>query len=240
MAVSSKALIARHREKYRLRREMLMLETMTNAEEAVGPLRTNLKHAEMQNTQLEAQLKSMAEKHETLLIQATALRDKSLRQQAEFDNFRKRTQKEKEQIRAAAAESAVAEMLPVIDNFDRALASSQSSVDTEALLKGVEMVATQLQSILQGQGLEPIKVDESTSFDPALHEAVVVEERTDVPDQHITGVMLAGYKFGDHVLRPVMVSVARNVKPATAAGNETPTTENPADKLDASSGEKND
>lgn len=240
MAVSSQALAARRREKYRLRRELLMLETMTNAEEAVGPLRKNLKDAEEQNTQLETHLKSLVQKHETLLTQATALRDKALRQQAEFDNFRKRTQKEKEQIRAAAAESAVADMLPVIDNFDRALASSQSSVDIEALRKGVEMVATQLQSILQGQGLEPITVDDSTSFDPALHEAVAVEERSDVPDQHIIGVMLPGYKFGDRVLRPAMVTVARNVAPPPTAADETSTNENPAEQPEASSGEKND
>lgn len=240
MALSSQALAARRREKYRLRREMLMLETMTNAEEAVGPLRKKLKQAETDHARLETQLKMLAHKHETLLTQATALRDKALRQQAEFENFRKRTQKEKEQIRVSAAESAVADMLPVIDNFDRALASSQSSVDIEALRKGVEMVATQLQSILQGQGLEPIEVNDTTAFDPALHEAVAVEERADVPDQQITGVMLPGYKFGERVLRPAMVTVARNTSPAATPADVTSSSDKSADPPDASSGEKND
>ncbi|PKO16737.1 nucleotide exchange factor GrpE [candidate division BRC1 bacterium HGW-BRC1-1] len=239
MSVSSNALAARRREKFRLRREMLMLETMTNAEESVGPLREKLKHVKSRHDDLEEMLTSLALKHETLLTQATALRDQSLRQQADFDNFRKRTQKEKEQIRTAAAENAVANLLPVIDNFDRALASSQTAMDTEALRKGVQMVATQLQNILQGQGLEPIQIDDSTSFDPTLHEAVSIEERTDVPDQHIINVMLPGYKFGDRVLRPAMVTVARNVAPAHAPQNEPTPSENSADEPDSSSGEEN-
>ncbi len=240
MSVSSNALAARRRERFRLRREMLMLETMTNAEESVGPLREKLKQVKSQNDHLEEKLASLALKHETLHTQASALQEKSLRQQADFDNFRKRTQKEKEQIRISAAENAVADMLPVIDNFDRALASSQTAVDTEALRKGVEMVAAQLQNILQGQGLEPIQVDDSTSFNPTLHEAVSIEERTDVPDQHIVSVMLPGYKFGDRVLRPAMVTVARNVASVPASQNESAPTENSADEPDSSSGEKND
>ena len=210
MAVSSQALAARRREKYRLRRELLMLETMTNAEEAVGPLRKNLKDAEEQNTQLETHLKSLVQKHETLLTQATALRDKALRQQAEFDNFRKRTQKEKEQIRAAAAESAVADMLPVIDNFDRALDNVTPEVREAApgLIEGIELTQRDLLSAFEKHKINKISPIAGERFDPKLHQAMFEAPVPNTKAGDIIQVMNIGFTIGDRLLRPAQVGVS--------------------------------
>jgi molecular chaperone GrpE len=145
------------------------------------------------------------------------LKEALKRQKADFDNYRRRTQKEKEQLRDAAKESLVAELLPVLDNFERAIASAKTATDVESVRKGIEMVAEQLNAILRGEGLERIDALGS-QFDPALHEALEVEERTDVPEGQITQVLRPGYRFKDRVIRPALVKVAK--KPASAEAGE--------------------
>jgi molecular chaperone GrpE len=148
-------------------------------------------------------------KARVLAEENAGLRDAVARQRAEFDNFRKRTAKEKEQTRAAASEAILGRLLPVIDNFDRALASSAQATDPTSIRTGIEMVASQLHSILGDEGLEKIH-PAGEPFDPTVHEAVAVEERVDVPDHHVSEVMLPGFRYKDRVIRPAMVKVARN------------------------------
>jgi molecular chaperone GrpE len=145
------------------------------------------------------------------------LKEALKRQKADFDNFRRRTMKEKEQLRDAAKESLVAELLPVLDNFERAIASAKTATDVESVRKGIEMVAEQLNAILRGEGLERIDA-QGSQFDPALHDALEVEERADVPEGQITQVLRPGYRFKDRVIRPALVKVAK--KPASAEAGE--------------------
>jgi molecular chaperone GrpE len=146
----------------------------------------------------------------TLLAgESTALREAVARQRAEFDNYRRRAAKEKEQVREVANERILAELLPVIDNFDRALASSAQANDAVSIRTGIEMVAKQLAGILQAEGLTRIE-PAGEPFDPTAHEAIAVEERDDVPDQHIAEVLLPGFRYRDRVIRPAMVKVARH------------------------------
>ncbi|MCX7719199.1 MAG: nucleotide exchange factor GrpE [Candidatus Sumerlaeaceae bacterium] len=135
--------------------------------------------------------------------------DTILRQRAEFDNYRKRTLKEKEQARSAATEDLVAKLLPVLDNFDRALHSTKTATDAGAIRQGVEMVAEQLRRLLEAEGVQEIPALHQP-FDPEKHEAVSVEHTTEVPDNHVSGVMLAGYEMNGRVIRPAMVTVARD------------------------------
>lgn len=197
---------ARRRERFRLRREMLQMEALASGQNA-GPAGA---------ARAAAELAGLRAKHESLAADAALLQDKLLRQQADFDNFRKRAHREKDQARTAAAEAVVAELLPVLDNFGRALEAARATTDTEAICKGVEMVSAQMNSILLARGLEPINAV-GERFDPTLHEAVAVEERTDVPDQQVVSVMLPGYRFGERVVRPAMVRVARNAGSDPAA-----------------------
>ncbi len=131
-----------------------------------------------------------------------------VRQKADFDNFRKRTSKESEQARDLAHQDFLAKLLPVVDNFERAVVSSQSVASPQAIHDGVQMIATQLLRILQNSGLEKIECMGKT-FDPNEHEALATEARKDFGDNCVCEELQPGYRFKNKVIRPAMVKVAR-------------------------------
>ena len=133
-----------------------------------------------------------------------AERDAHLRVAAEFDNFRKRTVKEKEASYGNGKADAVAKMLPVYDNLERAL---NQPTEDEAFKKGVEMTMTQLVGIFAGLGVE-IFGNVGETFDPNFHNAVMHTEEEDVPENTITQVFQKGFKLGDKIVRFAMVQVA--------------------------------
>lgn len=130
--------------------------------------------------------------------------DQYLRLAAEYDNFRKRSQKEKEGIYQGAKSDAVAAFLPVYDNLDRAL--KQETAD-EAYKKGVEMTMAGLKEILSKLGVEEIPALGET-FDPALHNAVMHVEDESAGENTVVDVFQAGFRLGDKVIRFAMVKVA--------------------------------
>ena len=130
--------------------------------------------------------------------------DKFLRLCAEYDNFRKRTQKEKEAIYADATANAVKALLPVYDNLERAL--KQETAD-EAYRKGVEMTMQQLKKVLGDLGLEEIPAL-GEIFDANVHSAVMHVEDPDLGENTVKEVYQAGFKMGDNVIRYAMVVVA--------------------------------
>lgn len=138
----------------------------------------------------------------------TQLRDAVARQRAEFDNFRRRTQKEKDQIREAAKEDLIVKLLPVLDNFERALASTESAADAKSIREGITMVSSQLTRLLEADGLQRIGAL-NQPFDPNQHEALAAEERSDVPENSIIEELLPGYRYKDKVVRAAMVKVAK-------------------------------
>ena len=133
-----------------------------------------------------------------------AERDAHLRVAAEYDNFRKRTVKEKEQSYGNGKADAVAKMLPVYDNLERAL--NQPTEDA-AYKKGVEMTMTELVKILNGLGIE-IFGDKGDAFDPNLHNAVMHIDDETLEENTISQVFQKGFKIGDKVVRFAMVQVA--------------------------------
>ena len=130
--------------------------------------------------------------------------DAYLRLAADYDNFRKRTVKEKEQLFSAGKAEAVEKLLPVYDNLERAL--NQPTEDA-AYKKGVEMTMTQLVSILNGLGVE-IFGQVGDTFDPNIHNAVMHTEEEGVEENTITQVFQKGIKLGDKIVRFAMVQVA--------------------------------
>jgi molecular chaperone GrpE len=136
------------------------------------------------------------------------LRETIIRQRAEFDNFRKRTQREKDQVREMATEGLLSHLLPVLDNMERALTSAESAVDVKSVRDGVSMIAIQLRRTLENEGLEQVKALHE-QFDPAFHDALAAEQRDDVPDGQVCEVLLPGYVYKQKLLRPAMVKVAR-------------------------------
>ena len=127
-----------------------------------------------------------------------------MRLMAEFQNFKKRVAKEKSDIHAYANEKIVGELLPVLDNFERALESEGG--DPEAYAKGMQLIFEQLKKALENAGLAEIKaMDEE--FDPNVHNAVMTESIEDKEDGTVTKVFQKGYTLKDKVIRPSMVAV---------------------------------
>ena len=135
------------------------------------------------------------------------LEDRLLRVHADFDNFRKRTRQEKEELLTVANTKVVGDLLPVLDNFSLALQAAESASEAESIAKGVGMVYKQLVGLLENLGLrvmEPI----GQTFDPNLHEAVMAESVEGQNPGTVIAVMRTGYYFKDKVLRPAMVKVS--------------------------------
>ena len=133
--------------------------------------------------------------------------DRILRQQAEFQNFRRRTQKEKEELGNVIRQDVLKALLPIVDNFERALASEAS--DAENLKKGVEMVYGQMMQALKDKGLKAIET-EGQKFDPSFHQAVMRVQNPDLEDDTIAAELQRGYMVGETVIRPSMVQVVAN------------------------------
>lgn len=150
---------------------------------------------------LEAELKQSKEQADDYYARLQRL-------QAEFDNFRKRSQKEREDTLKYASEQVIVTMLPILDNLERAVSSSQSSQDFNAFSQGVEMILKQMKTGLEKEGLAPIEAVGQT-FDPKLHDAVLQVDSEEYPDNTVVEELQRGYYLKDKVLRPSMVKVSR-------------------------------
>jgi molecular chaperone GrpE len=133
-----------------------------------------------------------------------ALQDRLLRTAAEFDNYRKRMDKERRDLAEYTAGEAIRDLLPIIDNLERAL---QASALDDPLRKGVELIHKQMLEILRRRGVTPIEAL-GADFDPNVHEAVTQEESAQHREGEVMEELQRGYKVGDRLLRPAMVKVA--------------------------------
>ena len=135
---------------------------------------------------------------------AEAESERYMRLMAEFQNYKKRAAKEKTDTLQYANEKIVSDLLPVIDNFERALATETD--DLEGYAKGMQLIFEQFKKALENAGLEEIKAEDEV-FDPNVHNAVMAENVEDKEDGVITKVLQKGYKLRDKVVRPSMVAV---------------------------------
>jgi molecular chaperone GrpE len=135
-----------------------------------------------------------------------ALLDRLARAQAEFDNVRKRAVKEQQDFRDFAMADAIKSLLPVVDNFERALQSKSEPADFRA---GVDLIYKQLRDVLSKLGVQPIEA-KGQQFNPHLHEAIEMVDTSDAADHEVLEEWQRGYKYKDRLLRPSMVKVARN------------------------------
>lgn len=133
-----------------------------------------------------------------------ALNARYLRLMADFQNFKRRTEKEKNDIYAFANEKIISELLNVIDNFERALAAGNAD---DSFYKGMEMILKQLQGVLDKAGASEIKAL-GEDFDPNFHSAVMTEDSTEYESGKVTEVLQKGYILNNKVIRPAMVKVA--------------------------------
>ena len=138
------------------------------------------------------------------------MKDRYMRLLAEYDNFRRRTQKEKEAIYADAVAEVVKEWLPLVDDIERAVASSENMDESsvEKVAEGIKLIGKQAGSVLGKLGVEEIEGKEGTSFDPNLHEAVMHVEDDSLGEQEIAQVFQKGYTCKGKVIRHTVVKVA--------------------------------
>jgi len=155
---------------------------------------------------------------EGLAAQVEEMRDLALRKQAEFENFRKRVERERSETVQYAASELVKEILPVLDNLERALTAAEAGGGEGHLREGVEIIYKQFKDILERRGLAEVASD-GEAFDPHVHEAVSRVETDDYPEGSVVEVFQRGYRFKDRLLRPAMVSVAL---PASGGGPGSP------------------
>ena len=135
------------------------------------------------------------------------LSDKLLRQMAEFDNFRKRTEKEKSAMYEIGAKDIIEKLLPVVDNFERGLSAVPEDKKEDAFVTGMEMIYKQMMTMLEGVGVKPIEAV-GQEFNPDLHNAVMHVEDETVGDNVVVEEFQKGYTYRDSVVRYSMVKVA--------------------------------
>lgn len=150
---------------------------------------------------------AMQQKIDELTAGLKEKEERALRLQADFENFRRRTSKEKEELSAVIKQEILKDMLPLLDNFERAMAAETK--DAEAFQKGVDMIYTQLQEVMKKNGLEPIET-EGQKFDPNFHQAVMRVQNDDLEDDDIAQELQKGYMVEGRVIRPSMVQVVAN------------------------------
>ncbi len=136
------------------------------------------------------------------------LRDRLLRTTAEFDNFRKRVDRDRREMADRAAESLLLDLLPVVDDLERALAAEATGEGAEAYRRGVELIHKQLTELLARRGVKVLDAL-GADFDPHLHQAVASEQADGHRDGEVIAVLRTGYLLNDRLLRPAMVKVAQ-------------------------------
>jgi molecular chaperone GrpE len=155
-----------------------------------------------------AEYESLKGEVEKLKAERDQLLDRQARLQAEFENARKRAERERQEFRDYATGSVVEQFLPVLDNFELSLKSAAS---TEQLRSGVELIVKQMEDILRGLQVHPVAAV-GEEFDPRHHEAMGSVEREDLPDQHVAEEIRRGYRLREKLLRPALVRVVSNPK----------------------------
>lgn len=134
--------------------------------------------------------------------------DKLQRTRAEYSNFQKRKNKETQDLVRYASQGLIVEFTSILDNFDRAISSSQESKDFDKLFEGIQLVENQFYKTLEKNGVKPIET-EGKPFDPVMHEALIEEENNDKPHHTVLMELQKGYLLHDRVIRPAKVKVSK-------------------------------
>jgi molecular chaperone GrpE len=186
----------------------------TRAEERIAELDTSPQRLTAQIEELQQQLEAAEQ-------EAADSKQGWQRTAADFANYRRRTEQDREAMLGLANEALLAKLLVVVDDFDRAVSNIPEELAGNSWVSGVAAIDRKLDLLLASEGLSPIEAV-GKPFDPHEHEAIVQEERTDVPEGTVTAEIQRGYRIRDRVLRPAMVAVA------TRADNNNDTDKNPS------------
>ena len=165
------------------------------------------------------ELEALRQELEEAKAQVAEYLDGWQRARAEFANYKKRNEQERQELFKLANTTLITRLLPIFDDFERAFQTLPSNLLSLTWIDGVALIYRRLQAILDGEGLTPIET-EGQSFDPLLHEAVTYEESAEHEEGQIIGEVQRGYKLGDRVLRPALVRVAKGKPVSEAEGGK--------------------
>jgi len=185
-------------------------------------------------TQKEDSLKKKAEKTKTnstkkdkgkkvsikdLKDQLSSEKDRILRLSAEFENYKKRKQRELDEFKKFANETVFRQLLTLADNLERAILSARENLDEDGLLKGVQLTHKEMIKLFETFNVKPVEA-ENQAFDPNFHQAVNQEETDEFPDNTVITVLQKGYLLHDRLIRPAMVVVSKKAKKQTEKTKE--------------------
>jgi molecular chaperone GrpE len=151
--------------------------------------------------------------------QAAEYLDGWQRARAEFANYKRRVEAERDDVRCRSNETLLLRLLPVVDDFERALQVAPAKLADTPWFNGVRMILNKLYAILESENVAPVQAV-GEHFDPQWHEAMMQEETTDYPDGTVAEEVRKGYRLGDRMLRPALVKVASNASQKAAAGTD--------------------
>jgi len=180
-------------------------------EEQIGPPGTDAVE-EVESTETPGEVEILREDLEEAKAQAAQYLDGWQRTQAEFANYKKRQEAERLQLTTLANAVLLRKLLPVVDDFERAMTSLPSSLQQLTWCEGIVLIKVKLDGILESEGVKRIDV-EGQAFDPRFHEAVTYEEVEGYKDGQIIGELQRGYMLDERVLRPALVRVAKALVP---------------------------
>ncbi len=173
-------------------------------------MKNKIKNKKQDIKDLEAELTVLREE----LAKKDDYQDTALRLQAEFDNFRKRSAKERQEFIKYANEGLILELVGMLDNFERSIKAADQKQDFKLLHQGVDMISKQLHKLLEEKGLKKIKCV-GEKFDPNKHEAIEVVESDEAQEGDILEELQSGYMLNEHVIRPAMVKVVKSKQDIT-------------------------
>lgn len=174
-------------------------EETDNIEELNDEIQENTDDAAQEIEEAEAKIEDELEE----------LNQQYLRLAADFENYKRRMTKEREDSIAYGNEELIKEMLNVLDNLKRALEHAEQQEDAKPVIDGVKLVQKQFVSTLEKFGVKPIDASKGTEFDPMLHQAIEHAESTEIKEGLVLSEMLTGYTLKDRLLRPALVTVAK-------------------------------
>ncbi|MDD9302789.1 MAG: nucleotide exchange factor GrpE [Desulfobacter sp.] len=146
-------------------------------------------------------------------------KDKTLRLSAEFENFKKRKQREIDDFKKFANETVFKQFLSVVDNLERAITSAEKESDDASLLEGVKLTLKEILKLFATFNVTPVEAQDQP-FDPNFHQAVTQQETDEVPDNTVVSVLQKGYLLHDRLIRPAMVVVSKRVEKETEKNTE--------------------
>jgi len=151
--------------------------------------------------------------------QAAAEKDRVLRLSAEFENYKKRTQREINDFKKFANETIFRQLLSVVDNLERAISAAEENSEESALFEGVKLTHKEIIKLFESFNVKPVNA-ENEPFDPNFHQAVTQEETDEFPENTVTTVLQKGYQLHDRLIRPAMVVVSKKANKETEKNTE--------------------